>query len=77
MQIGRIYIFRDNPHGVNTGDWGQKFILLSKGHKNVHYQVLGRKNVKALPIFMWDDYVLGPAQVPVQADSKLVFKFIN
>ena len=77
MEINKIYKFRENTNGTNTGDWGQKFILLSWGHKNFHYQVLGRKNIKSMPMFMWDTLVEGPAQVPVQSDSKLVFKFIR
>lgn len=77
MEINRIYKFRDNPDGYHRGDWGKNFILLSKGYKNFHYQVLGRDNIKALPIFMWDQFVEGPVEVPVQSNSKLIFKFIR
>lgn len=78
MEIGRVYKFKDNPNGKpNTGDWGQEFIVTSLGHSNFHYQVLGRKTIKSLGKCFWNEWVLGPVEVPVQMDSKLVFKFIR
>lgn len=78
MEIGKVYKFRDNPKGTtNTGDWGREFIVTHITNTNFHYQVVGRKVIKSLNKFFWDEYVLGPAEVPVQFDSKLIFKFIR
>lgn len=78
MEIGKVYKFIDKPGGEpNTGDWGQEFIITSIGHKNFHYQVIGRKTIKSLSKMFWSQWVLGPVEVPVQFDSKLVFKFIR
>jgi len=85
MEVGKVYKFIDKPQcwdsaslcGPNTGDWGQEFIVTSIGYRNFHYQVVGRKVIKTLNKSFWNQWVLGSVEVPVQFDSKLVFKFIR
>lgn len=91
MEIGNRYKFKeltDNPMYTHTYSGikmsrvaGKEFLLTGMGHINIHYQIIGSPRIHTLPKIFWNEYVEGdvycPTKGPIQADSKLVFKFIN